>query len=143
MEWFLACLGRAFEGTEVTLGAVLRNVRFWEKYARVQVNDRQRDVINRLLHGFTGKLTTTKWAKLETLAQIESSASIQCTYEGRARGHRSSINQRIARAPATTRVFPQETLLDEALDITERGVVRALLEPRPLRCRQLPGEAVQ
>ena len=42
---FLACLGRAF-GTEVTLGAVLRKARFWEKYARVQVNDRQRDVIN-------------------------------------------------------------------------------------------------
>jgi hypothetical protein len=58
-------------------------------------------------------------------------------------GHWSSINQRIARAPATTRVFPQETLLDEALDITERGVVRALLQLCPLRCRQLPGEAVQ
>ena len=31
----------------------------------MQVNTRQRDVINRLLDGFTGKLTTTKWAKLE------------------------------------------------------------------------------
>ncbi len=65
MEWFLACLGRAFDGTEVTLGAVLRKARFWEKYARVMVNARQRDVINRLLDGFTGKLTTTKWATLE------------------------------------------------------------------------------
>jgi Fic family protein len=65
MEWFLACLGRAFHGTEVTLGAVLRKARFWDKNARVPVNDRQRDVINRLLDGFTGKLTTTKWAKLE------------------------------------------------------------------------------
>ena len=54
MEWFLACLGRAFDGTEGTLGAVLRKARFWEKNARVQVNDRQRDVINRLLDGFTG-----------------------------------------------------------------------------------------
>src|SRR5688500_763366 len=52
-------------GTEVTLGAVLRKARFWEKYARVQVNDRQRDVINRLLDGVTEKLTTTKWATLE------------------------------------------------------------------------------
>ena len=59
MAWFLACLGRAFDGTDVTLGAVLRKARFWEKYARVPVNDRQRDVINRLLDGFTGKLTTT------------------------------------------------------------------------------------
>src|SRR5205823_13410308 len=58
-------------------------------------------------------------------------------------GHRSSNTQRIARAPATTWVFPQETPLDEALDITERGVVRALLERRPLRCRELSGETVQ
>ena len=65
MGWFLACLGRAFERTEVTLGAVLRKARFWEKYARVPVNERQRDVINRLLDGFTGTLTTTKWATLE------------------------------------------------------------------------------
>src|SRR5207249_5000487 len=64
-------------------------------------------------------------------------------YEAALGGHRSSNNQRIARAPATTRVFPQETLLDEALDITERGVVRAILELRPLRCRELSGETVQ
>src|SRR6266487_6224641 len=73
---FLACLGRAF-GTEVTLGAVLRKARFWEKYARVQVNDRQRDVINRLLDGFTGKLTTTKWAKLEKCSHDTALRDIQ------------------------------------------------------------------
>lgn len=67
MEWFLVCLGRALDRTDVTLSAVLRKARFWEKYThtRVQVNARQRDVINRLLDGFTGKLTTTKWARLE------------------------------------------------------------------------------
>lgn len=77
MEWFLGCLGRAFEGTEVTLGTVLRKARFWEKYARVQVNDRQRDVINRLLDGFTGKLTTTKWAKLEKCSHDTALRDIQ------------------------------------------------------------------
>jgi Fic family protein len=77
MEWFLACLGRAFEGTEVTLGAVLRKARFWEKYARVQMNSRQRDVINRLLDGFTGKLTTTKWAKLEKCSHDTALRDIQ------------------------------------------------------------------
>jgi len=77
MEWFLTCLGRAFNGTEVTLGAVLRKARFWEKYARVQVNDRQRDVINRLLDGFTGKLTTTKWATLEKCSHDTALRDIQ------------------------------------------------------------------
>jgi Fic family protein len=64
MEWFLGCLGRAFDGTEVTLAAVLRKARFWERHAGVTMNDRQRDILNRLLDGFTGKLTTTRWAKL-------------------------------------------------------------------------------
>jgi Fic family protein len=77
MEWFLACLGRAFERTEVTLGAVLRKARFWEKYARAQVNARQREVINRLLDGFTGKLTTTKWAKLEKCSHDTALRDIQ------------------------------------------------------------------
>jgi Fic family protein len=64
VEWFLGCLGRAFEGTEVTLAGVLRKARFWENHAHVTINERQRAVLNRLLDGLTGKLTTSKWAKL-------------------------------------------------------------------------------
>jgi Fic family protein len=37
MEWFLACLGRAFDGTEVTLGVVLRKARFWDGRAARKV----------------------------------------------------------------------------------------------------------
>jgi len=64
MEWFLGCLGRAFEGTETTLAAVLRKARFWESHAQATLNERQRVILNRLLDGFIGKLTTTKWAKV-------------------------------------------------------------------------------
>ena len=64
MEWFLGCLGRAFDGTETTLAAVLRKARFWEKHAQAAINDRQRVILNRLLDGFVGSLTTTKWATL-------------------------------------------------------------------------------
>ena len=35
LEWFLGCLGRAFDGTETTLAAVLRKARFWERAARL------------------------------------------------------------------------------------------------------------
>ena len=64
MEWFLGCLGGAFDGTEITLAAVLRKARFWESHAQAAINERQRVILNRLLDGFTGNLTTTKWAKL-------------------------------------------------------------------------------
>lgn len=34
LEWFMGCLGRAFDGTGTTLEAVMRKVRFWERDIR-------------------------------------------------------------------------------------------------------------
>lgn len=81
MEWFLGCLGRAFEGTEITLAAVLRKARFWESNARVPMNDRQRGIVNRLLDGFTGKLTTKKWATLTKSSHDTALRDIQALIE--------------------------------------------------------------
>ena len=64
MEWFLGCLGRAIDGAQTTLSAVLAKARFWEAIVGVAINGRQRLVLNRLLDGFEGKLTTSKYAKL-------------------------------------------------------------------------------
>ena len=65
LEWFLGCLGRAIAGAEVGLASVLRKARIWERInSQAPVNDRQRQVINRLLDGFEGKLSTSKYAKL-------------------------------------------------------------------------------
>jgi len=69
MEWFLGCLGRAIGGAQVTLSAVLAKARFWERIKAVPLNDRQRLVINRLLDGFEGKLTTSKYARLARCSQ--------------------------------------------------------------------------
>jgi Fic family protein len=64
LQWFLACLDRAFDGADVTLASVLRKARFWDTYAHEKVNERQRKVLNRILDGFEGKLTNAKWAAL-------------------------------------------------------------------------------
>lgn len=64
MEWFLACLGRAIDGAQALLSSVLAKARFWELIRGITLNDRQRLVVNQLLDGFEGKLTTTKYAKL-------------------------------------------------------------------------------
>jgi Fic family protein len=69
LEWFLGCLDRAFEGAERTLANVFRKARFWDKHAGAAFNDRQRDMLNRLLNGFEGKLTTSKWAQIEKCSQ--------------------------------------------------------------------------
>lgn len=69
LVWFLDCLDRAFDGAEVILEAVFRKARFWERYGKASLNDRQRDILNRLLDGFEGKLTTSKYAKIEKCSQ--------------------------------------------------------------------------
>ena len=65
LKWFLECLGRAIEGAEGTLATVLKKAKFWERHASTELNERQRDMINRLFDNFFGKLNTSKWAKIE------------------------------------------------------------------------------
>lgn len=69
LEWFLACLGRAFDHAETILAGVLDKARFWDRFTGTEFNERQRSMINRLLNGFEGKLTSSKWAKLEKCSQ--------------------------------------------------------------------------
>jgi Fic family protein len=64
MEWFLACLGRAIDGAQTTLAAVLRKARFWQAIRDVPINHRQRLLLNRLVDGFEGHVTTSKWATI-------------------------------------------------------------------------------
>jgi Fic family protein len=63
--WFLNCLDQAIVGAETTLAAILKKAKFWEAHSAAIFNERQRDMINRLLNGFEGKLNTSKWAKIE------------------------------------------------------------------------------
>jgi Fic family protein len=67
--WFLNCLQRAIEGAQETLSSVLEKARFWERFAKEPLNERQIKVLNRLLDGFEGKLTSSKWAKLAKCSQ--------------------------------------------------------------------------
>ncbi len=69
MEWFLTCLGRAIDDAQSMLAAVLRKARFWEFVGDFSINERQRKVLNRLLDGFEGTLTTSKWAALTKSSQ--------------------------------------------------------------------------
>jgi Fic family protein len=77
LKWFLECLGRAIDGAENLLANVMAKARFWEKLDGLSLNERQRSVLNRLLDGFEGKLTTSKWAKLTKSSQDTATRDIQ------------------------------------------------------------------
>jgi Fic family protein len=64
MEWFLGCLDRAIANSESSLGSILAKGRFWSRLSGVPIQERQQRVLNRVLDGFEGKLTTQKWAAL-------------------------------------------------------------------------------
>ena len=64
MLWFLQCLLEAMGATEKILQKVLAKASFWEKHATTTLNPRQKKIINKLLDGFEGKLTSTKYAKI-------------------------------------------------------------------------------
>ncbi len=64
MSWFLDCLERVFERAEGVFGAVMAKAEFWERHRGTELNARQQTMVNKLLDGFDGRLTTSKWAKV-------------------------------------------------------------------------------
>jgi Fic family protein len=76
LDWFLSCLDRALANSESILAVVLKKAMFWETHIDINLNDRQRKLINRLLDGFEGKLTSSKWALIAKCSQDTASRDI-------------------------------------------------------------------
>jgi len=81
--WFLDCLGRAILAAEAELSSVVVKARLWERINQHPINERQRLVINWLLGGFRGNLTTAKYAKLAKCSTDTSLRDIQALLERR------------------------------------------------------------
>jgi Fic family protein len=109
MEWFLTCLTRAIEVAQVALSGVIEKARYWEKLRDVPLNERQRLVINRLLEGFEGMLTTSKWAALTKSSNDTALRDIQQLVErgvlvrNRAGGRRTSIRSQASKRVRSSR----------------------------------------
>ncbi len=75
--WFLQCLINAIDSTEETLSKILHKAEFWKLHSTTILNDRQQKIINKLLDGFDGKLTTSKWGKINKCSQDTALRDIQ------------------------------------------------------------------
>ena len=69
LDWFLGSLDRSFDEAKETLAAVFRKARFWGTHGGASFNERQSLMLNKLLDGIEGKLTSSKWAKMAKCSQ--------------------------------------------------------------------------
>ncbi len=93
--WFLQCLINTIGSTEETLWEVLHKAEFWKNHSTTIFNNRQQKILNRLLDGFDGKLTTSKWANMNKCSQDTALRDIQdlmkkCILQKEASGGRST-----------------------------------------------------
>lgn len=62
--WFLQCLLRAMQSSTEIISKTLAKSQFWQKHSADIIDSRQREIINRLLDGFVGNMSTGKAAKI-------------------------------------------------------------------------------
>lgn len=75
--WFLECLKNAFESTSELLSKILLKAEFWKVNTKTILNERQQKMLHKLLDGFDGKLTTSKWGKICKCSQDTALRDIQ------------------------------------------------------------------
>jgi len=69
LTWYLNCLKQAIGSALNILSEVLFRSQFWGRFATEDLNERQILMLNRVLDGFEGKLTSSKWAKITRSSQ--------------------------------------------------------------------------
>lgn len=75
--WFLECLDRTLVTSEEVLSRIIFKAQFWGQLKVLELNSRQRKMINMLLDEFEGKLTSSKWAKICKCSQDTAGRDIQ------------------------------------------------------------------
>jgi Fic family protein len=62
LSWFLSSLLSAIQVAEAALSTTLFKTNFWQHWSGTPMNERQIKLLNKLLDGLDGKLTSSKWA---------------------------------------------------------------------------------
>ena len=147
LEWFLACLDRAFDGAETRSPPCFAKPNSGRSTLS-RFNDRQRDILNRLLDGFEGKLTSSKWAKIEkcspdtALRDIRTSLSAGSSPRTKAAAEARAI--RLPREDLWVRPTVVYTERAERSELSPRGKPTEMSEENTIVARRLPdGSIVQ
>lgn len=81
LVWFIACFSNALDTADILLRDIFLKTEFWRKYRSVEINLRQRKVVNRLLEAgkgkFIGRLTTRKYIGISDASRRTAIREIQ------------------------------------------------------------------
>ncbi|PKL78497.1 MAG: DUF4172 domain-containing protein [Ignavibacteriae bacterium HGW-Ignavibacteriae-4] len=77
LVWYFERLTEALEATDETLSKILLKAKFWELHKNTQFNERQAEIVNKLLGDFVGKLHSSKWAKMTKVHRDTARRDIQ------------------------------------------------------------------
>lgn len=81
LVWFVQALHNALQSSLDTTERVLHKAEFWARHKDLELNERQRKIVNRLWDGFEGNLTTQKYAKINHCSQDTALRDIQSLIE--------------------------------------------------------------
>lgn len=81
ITWFLNCLLSSINNSEQLIANILKKAKLWQKFNEINLDDHQRKIINTLLDGFEGNLTSSKWAKICKCSQDTAIRSIKYLVE--------------------------------------------------------------
>ncbi|MCI5065204.1 hypothetical protein MRY87_05735 [bacterium] len=69
LVWYLECLRMAVGDAHLILEELLKRSAFWSHYHQAHFHERQRKILDMLLKGFHGKLTSSKYARINRCSQ--------------------------------------------------------------------------
>ena len=110
--WFLNCLTNAINSTDNILSKVFDKANFWKLHSTTILNERQQKILNKLLDGFNGKLTSSKWGKINKCSQDTALRDIQDLIkkeilQKEASGGRST-NYELVKMPGSNKGYTQQ-----------------------------------
>ena len=76
IAWFFEILKEAIKNAEKALIKVDFKRQFWQKYADVKLNDRQLKVVKKLVEGFEGNLSSSKWTRMTKCTKMTATRDI-------------------------------------------------------------------
>lgn len=77
IKWFCACLTNTISASIQITRDILFKSEFWQKYAEQITNTHQRQIMNLLLDGFVGNMTSGKVAKILKVSQDTATRMLQ------------------------------------------------------------------